>query len=384
MNTLTKNFTKALSISAFAIFLTACGGGTDAPPSGQQPNQQVEAPSNDQTPNETEAGLLNIALIAHSPDSILDDGSFNEGAWQGIQLFAQNNPVGNATFFQPHTASDAARIDLMADAINAGANVLVLPGFHFESSLYEAQDLFPEVNMILLDASPRGASGVRIEDNVIAIHYAEHEAGFLAGYAAVMEGYRYLGFMGGIAVPPVVRFGHGFVQGAEHAAASLGLSEGDVVIRYHYIGQFAPDPAITTTASAWYESGVEAIFVAAGGAGFSVFAAAEATGGSTIGVDVDQVNDSSTVVVSAIKGLNVSVYEMLDQIFHGTFAGGREMIFDAAVNGIGLTMQSSRMNNFTMEQYNNIFEELANGNVVVNSTLNMDDIITTLVSLNEV
>ena len=383
-------FKKFFGVTLLA-FLAACGAGAanDAQEQTQeqtvQPEQAVVETHEPEVDYGPYAGDVRIALIAHSPDSILDDGSFNEGAWQGISRFlsTHNLPSSNATFFQPHEASDVARIDLIAAAVNGGANVLVLPGFHFQASLYEAQDLFPETKFILLDASPMRDGNVRIENNLVAIHYAEHEAGFLAGYAAVMEGYRNLGFMGGVAVPAVVRFGHGFVQGAEYAAYSLGLSYGDVSISYHYLGQFAPDPAITTTAASWFASGTEVIFVAAGGAGFSVFSAAETAGASTIGVDVDQSGDSSSVITSAIKGLDVSVYDMITAFLNNEFPGGSEFIYDASINGVGLTMATGRFNNFTQSQYDDIFGRLATGSINVSDSLEMSDIHTSLVSLTE-
>ena len=375
---------KYLKLMVTMIFLVAVlvacagndsGGATEPDETTEEEGEEVEATGVD----------VNIALIAHSPDSILDDGSFNQGAWDGIQQFLSDNnlPDGNANFFQPHEASDEARIDLIADAVDGGANILILPGFHFENSLYEAQEIFPDTKFVLLDASPRRDDEVRIENNVAAIHYAEEEAGFLAGYAAVMEGYRELGFMGGIAVPAVVRFGHGFIQGAEYAAASLELSEGDVTINYHYLGGFAPDPAHTTTAAAWYAAGTEVIFAAAGGAGGSVMSAAESANTSVIGVDVDQSHLSDSVITSAVKGLAVSVYDMLTDFMNDSFNGGGELRFDASNNGVGLSMDSSHFTTFTEEQYENIFESLASGNINVNSSLEMGDISVSLVTINE-
>jgi len=396
------------------VALGACNSGED-----ETPAVQDEVPAPDPTPEPApepepdvdedydeddyeeyvpatlDASWVTIALVAHSPDSILDDGSFNEGAWQGIQRFLAEHglPSSNAEFFQPHEASDDARIDLMMDAINWGANILVMPGFHFESSLYEAQDMFPDTMFVLLDASPTRVEEVdgervvhvRHERNLAAIHYAEHEAGFLAGYAVVMDGLRDLGFMGGIAVPAVVRFGHGFIQGAEHAAASLGLEEGDVTINFQYLGGFAPDPGHAVTASGWFAGGTEVIFAAAGGAGFSVISGAEGSDGLVVGVDVDQSAASDVVITSAMKALDVSVYDMLTDFLHDRFRGGAALMFDASVDGIGLPMHNSRFQNFTQAQYDAIFAELASGAINVNSSLEMDDITAalTLVTVNE-
>ena len=321
---------------------------------------------------------VRIALVAHSPESILDDGSFNAGAHVGILQFmdAQGIPAENFQFFQPGEATDPARIDLIESAITGfGADILVLPGFHFISSLYEAQDLFPETKFVLLDASPAGPGGVRIANNLVAIHYAEEESGFLAGYAAVRDGFRNMGFTGGAAVPAVVRFGHGFLQGADFAAQQLGLAEGDVTVRFHYFGGFAPDPAHTAFAGAWFADGVEVIFAAAGGAGASVIAAADAANAAVIGVDVDQSGDGAVVITSAVKGLAASVYAMLTDFYNGTFRGGQELMFNAAVDGVGLPMATSRFNTFSQADYDVIFNQLATGAVSVSNSLDFDSVV---------
>lgn len=368
-------YIKFMIAFAFLIVLIACGG-----------NEAEETPDQEDSTEETAVNSndVNIALIAHSPESSLDDGSFNQGAWDGIQRFLSNHG-GEANFFQAHEGSDEARIDVIEDAINTGgANILVLPGVHFETALYETQELFPETTFVLLDASPKNADDeVVINRNVAAIHYAEEEAGFLAGYAAVMEGYRELGFMGGIAVPAVIRFGHGFVQGADYAAASLDLSEGDVTINFTYLGGFAPDPNYTVTAAAWFESGTEVIFTAAGGAGGSVMSAAENAGTSVIGVDVDQAHLSDSVITSAIKGLDVSVYDILTDFMNGNFNGGRELRFDASIYGVGLAMESSNFTNFTEAQYEEIFSSLRDGEINVISSPELGNIPVSIVTLVE-
>ena len=128
-----------------------------------------------------------------------------------------------------------------------------------------------------------------------SVMYAEEESGYLAGYAAVMDGMKKLGFMGGMAVPAVQAFGYGYLQGAQDAAKELGLGAGEVEVIYHYTGNFEENDTNTATAKTMYQEGVEVIFACGGSVGKSVMAAASEAGAKVIGVDVDQRYDSETV-----------------------------------------------------------------------------------------
>ena len=339
-----KKLLSILSLSFLALTVTACGetGGPAASAAGDG---------------------IQIGMIPSFGG--VDDGSFSQGAWEAITAFgAANNMAGN--YFIPAEFTDAGQMSAIELARAAGSEIIFAPGFTFEAAVYQAQALFPELSFVLIDAVPSPPGGDSyIASNTVAITYAEEEAGFLAGYAIVMEGHRSLGFIGGMPIPPVSRFGHGFVTGAEYAARSLGLAPGEVTVMYNYVMTFGPDPHVQTTAAAWFNSGVEVIFSAAGGAGGAVMAAAEAQGGLVIGVDIDQSDDSDTVIVSAIKGVNTSVYAMLEDFVAGQFPGGQHLVFGAANHGIGLTMETARFQNFTQAQYEAIFERLANGEIVV-------------------
>ena len=309
-----------------------------------------------------------VALIAQHPDSILDDGSFNESAWQGIQRFLSNNNSSQehtAIFLTPRYTDDVGRIVAVEDAIEMGANIIVLPGFHFIDVCAEVQERFPEIKFIMLDGTPMDGPA----NNTVAIHFDEEQAGFLAGYAAVMEGYRTLGFLGGVAIPTVVRYGHGFLLGADYAATSLGLAPGEVVVNYYYLESFAPSPEARDWSLAWSAAGVEVIFAAAGGGGISVMEAADSAGFSVIGVDSDQSGASDAVITSAVKAIDVPVYDMLTDFMNGSFPGGRELLYDASKNGVGLSMDSSRFHNFTQAQYDEIFARLADRSLVIINTI---------------
>jgi basic membrane protein A len=349
-----KKFTKlaALSVAAMGLLLSSCATTT----------------------------TYELALITDIGD--IDDKSFNQGAWEGLKEFADANGK-SVQYYRPAQQGTDEYLDSIELAVSNGAKVIVTPGFLFETPIFFAQDEYPTTKFILLDGVPNdgnwgGPNGpeFRSEDNVMSILYAEEQAGFLAGYAAVREGYRSLGFMGGLAVPAVVRFGIGFAQGAQFAASELSLANGEVTLRYHYTGDFAANPKNRTTADNMYQAGTEVIFAAGGAVGQSVMASAEAAsvGGvekKVIGVDINQGGDSPTVITSAMKGLGASVKQALTEYYAGSFRGGEIVVFDASNDGVGLPTdaESFRFETFTLAQYNTMFTKLANDTVIVSNDL---------------
>lgn len=294
----------------------------------------------------------------------IDDRSFNQGSWEGLKRYAEEKGITHK-YYQPAEKTTDAYLDSIDLAVQAGAKVVVTPGFLFEPAIYKAQDSHPEVNFVLLDGSPQDGTytDFRIEENVYSVFYAEEQSGFLAGYGAVKEGYTNLGFMGGMAVPAVIRFGYGFVQGVEYAAKELGVR--NVKVDYNYLGGFNPSPEIQTKAASWYRNGVQVIFVSGGGAGNSVMAAAEQNNGLVIGVDVDQSGESTSVLTSAMKMIDESVYNAVDEFYKDNFPGGQSVVLDAKVHGIGLPMETSKFTKFTQADYDNIYQKLVDGSIKI-------------------
>ena len=337
---------KITVILLVALVLAACGGS--------------------KTDQSRKVDTFELALVTDL--GTIDDKSFNQGAWEGLFMYARENNI-NSKYYQPAEKSDDAYLSAIDLAVQGGAKIIVTPGYLFATPIFIAQDRYPDVHFILVDAEPNDgdwSSGFpvhRTAKNTVGILYAEDQAGFLAGYAAVMDGNRSLGFMGGMAVPAVVRFGYGFVQGAEHAAQKLGLSAGSVTVNYYYTGGFEATPEIQTMSASWYNSGVEVIFACGGAVGNSVMSAAEQTGKKVIGVDVDQSGESPTVITSAMKGLRPSVYSCIADYYYDSFPGGETLVFDASNEGVGLPMETSKFDNFTEMQYAEVFFELQMGYV---------------------
>lgn len=294
----------------------------------------------------------------------IDDKSFTQGSWEGLKKYAEEKGI-TYKYYKPAGKDTDSKIDSIYLAISSGAKLIVTPGYLFEPAIYKVQDTHPEINFVLLDGTPQDGTytDFRIEKNVYAVLYAEEEAGFLAGYGVVKEGYTNLGVMGGMAEPSVIRFGYGFVQGADYAAKELGVK--NIKIDYTYIGGYEPTPEVQTKASSWFIKGVQVIFAPAGGAGNSVMSAAEQNKGYVVGVDVDQSVESPTVITSAMKMIGESVYNAIDEFYKGNFPGGKIAVLDAKVHGIGLPMETSKFKNFTKEDYNAIYQKLVDGSIKI-------------------
>lgn len=347
-----------LAITLVAVGLAGCSGGTSS--------------------------TFEIALITDKGN--IDDKSFNQGSWEGVVEFAEAEKISHQ-YIKPEEATDSGYLAAIDLAVTGGAKVIVTPGFLFEVPIFEAQNKYPEVKFILLDGAPHDAtwSVFETKENVASIFYAEEESGYLAGYAAVMDGMRNLGFMGGMAVPAVQAFGYGFLQGAEDAASELGLANGSIKVTYHYTGNFEENDTNKATARTMYQEGTEVIFAAGGAVGKSVMSAASEMGAKVIGVDVDQRYDSDTVITSATKGLAPSVIAVLESIYKtdswSTYSG-KSTFFNASNDGVGLPTEVigepngdafDRFESFTKADYDEIFGKLAAGSVLIIRSIDVQD-----------
>lgn len=318
---------------------------------------------------------VEIALVTDVGN--IDDKSFNEGAWKGVVKYATENKVSYA-YYRPSEDSTASRVETMETAIDKGAKVIVCPGFLFEESVHEIQSEYPEVSFLLLDGTPRNAdySDFTITNNVHCILYQEEQAGYFAGYGAVVEGYRNLGYLGGMSIPAVQRFGWGYIQGANAAAKALGLEEDAVVMKYGYSGGFEASPDLTTRMTGWYTAGAEVIFACGGPIYLSVTQAAEAAGKKVIGVDVDQSAESKTIITSAMKELTHSVVLALTSYYENggkwdEKQAGKVLTLGVNDDCVGLPTASSswRFTKFKVEEYKALYEKVKSGEIVVDNDI---------------
>lgn len=312
-----------------------------------------------------------IALVTDV--GTIDDESFNQACWEGVKAYAEANGK-TYQYYQPGADSTDERLNSIDLAVSEGAKVVVCPGYLFGETVAQAQELYPDVDFIAVDVSAGDLGGVDAQQNLYCAVFGEEQAGYLAGYAVVKDGYTKLGFLGGMAVPAVQRYGYGFVQGANAAAVELGTP---IEINYTYGGQFFGDANITAKMEGWYTTGTEIVFACGGSMFQSIVAAASANDGYVIGVDVDQSGESEYVVTSAMKGLADAVQWAVAKVYDGTFdtIGGQQASLGVADNAVQLPTgaDSWRFETFTVEEYESLYQQMVDGTLVVDDDYTVMD-----------
>ena len=388
----------ALILALMMVFaLAACGEEpseeSPAPAESEEPAPAESETPDDETPPEEETpeavtdansiednitsddGTYEVAFVTDVGQ--LHDKSFNEGTWNGVKLYAYNNGL-TYKYYQPANgdqATDDDRVNAMQDAVNNGAKIVVCAGFLQEAALRTCAMNNPEVMFVFIDGyylddDPDPNVEGNILTNVAGINFQEEQAGYLAGYAVVKEGYTQLGFSGGGGGtnPACCRYGYGFLQGASAAAAEAGV---DVNVKYswQYGANFTASPDLQTMINGWYTTGTEVVFACGGSMFESISSAASANDGLVIGVDVDQSGDSDTVITSAMKGIARAAEVALTHFYEGTWdeIGGATTTLGATDDAVGLPTETWSLTNYTVEEYEAQLAAMKDGSLVVNA-----------------
>ena len=373
--------------------LAACGnqqtgGDTNSPaPSGSQPVEDNQTPA-----TEPAATDIKVAMITDYGD--ITDQSFNQTTYEACKAYC--DPAGIPfEYYKPAGDSTPERVAMIDAAVADGYNVIVMPGYAFAEAIKQSAENYPTTTFIALDVgetdlNPLDENGnppadpYVVPSNVYCAVYQEELCGYMAGYAAVKLGYTHLGFLGGMAVPAVQRYGYGYIQGADAAAAETGA---DVTLEYVYGNQFFGDADITAYMDNWYQSlGVEVVFACGGGIYTSAAEAAAKVGGKVIGVDVDQAGIISAygedmTVTSAMKGLANTTQHLLDEVVNGNFAnyGGKIETLglvsgdDPTANYVQLPMESTQWGDgFTQDDYKALVKAMFDGEITVSNDVSVE------------
>ena len=339
-----------------------------------------------------------VAMITDYGD--ITDKSFNQTTYEACKEFCKDNGVA-FKYYKPTDNNTDARVKSTEQAISEGYNIIVMPGYAFAGTLVEVAPQYPDVKFVALDVAEGdlleaavGAAGEEydfnpsnwdLEDyfdmsNVYCAVYQEELCGYMAGYAAVQFGYEKLGFLGGMAVPAVIRYGYGFVQGADAAAQEL---DKQIEINYVYGGQFFGDADITAVMDTWYQGGTQVVFACGGGIYTSAAEAAAKADGKVIGVDVDQaaiIDDygEGMTVTSAMKGLAPTTIDTLKGIVAGNwdkYAGKIQTLGlvsgeDPTLNYVQIPMESTQWTSeFGKEDYIALVAKMFAGEIEVSNDI---------------
>ena len=326
---------------------------------------------------------VKVAMITDYGD--ITDQSFNQTTYEACKAFCEGKGL-DFQYYKPASDSDEDRISSIEKAIDDGFNVIVMPGYAFGPAIKATAEDYEEVTFIALDVSEfdLGYEGA-IPANLYSAVYQEELCGYMAGYAAVKLGYKKLGFLGGMAVPAVVRYGYGFVQGVDAAAAELGLT--DVAVKYAYGNQFYGDADITAAMDVWYGADTEVVFACGGGIFTSAGESAKKYGKKVIGVDVDQAGTidgmygAGITVTSAMKGLAATVYAELASILNGAFEGGKVENLglvgeDPDANFVQIAPSTQFADGFTQDDYKALVAKMFAGEITVSNAIDAEPAVT--------
>ena len=393
-----KRVVAAVLAGLMAFSLTACGSSSDSKTETNTESKAEETADNDADESSEEetgdASDMKVAMVTDSGD--ITDQSFNQTTYETCKAWGNENNV-EFNYYKPESDSDEARSASVDQAAADGANVIVLPGYMFASAVVEQSEMYPDIKFVALDVSAgdicekgvgEGYSYNPDEydvteyyntDNVYCCTYQEELSGYMAGYAAVKLGYHHLGFLGGMSVPAVTRFGYGYVQGADEVAKELDIVD-DVAVEYVCGGQFYGDADITAYMDTWYGSkGVEAVFACGGGIYTSAAEAATKTGGKVIGVDSDQsgIIGEDLTITSAMKGLAPTINDVLDAIKADNWKD-----YAGKIDNLGLVSENPEDNfvqlpvettqwsdDFTEDDYKDLVKRMYDGELTVSGDI---------------
>ena len=373
MNMISRRKFMAVAGAAAAVsVLTACGS------SSSTASSTASSAASSAASGETAEGST-VSYVALCCDTgTIDDESFNQACWTAVENYMGDN----CQYYIPEAdASDEERETMIRRAVSDGADTIVCVGYLYGASLAWAAEQYPDIRFIAIDVTQGDIGTDSIPANCYCITFKEEQAGYLAGYAVTKDGFTKLGFLGGIAVPAVIRYGYGYIQGIDAAAQETG---NPVEVNYFYGGQFYGDANITSRMEGWYSNGTEIVFACGGGIYTSALEAATKNNGYVVGVDVDQnyigangVADGTYTynpfITSAMKQLTVAVEAALGDIDDGNWSA------IAATNGnfglqegdyVGLPTAEGSWNfrTFTVEEYEAVKEKIASGEIVVDNS----------------
>ncbi|MBU3812417.1 MAG: BMP family ABC transporter substrate-binding protein [Candidatus Niameybacter stercoravium] len=373
-----KKFLALLLCGVMATFSLA--GCATTPTENNAPATEESKPAEEKEGTEEakpSASDLKVGMVTDA--GTIDDKSFNQGTWEGILRAGEELGV-QTNYLKPAGQTEADYLKEIGNLYDTGYKFIVTPGYKFETAIYKSQTKYEDAKFVILDGAPHpGDNAYDVKDNTVAIYFAEHQSGFVAGVATALELKEgALGFIGGMEIPAVQKFNWGFQQGVAYANANLGtnmtIEESNVV----YQGSFDNVPAGQQLAAQMFDKGVKAIFCAAGGVGVGAIKEGvernkQGKEAWIIGVDTDQYtegfydadNTKSCILTSAIKNIDNASFDIIQAELNGEFPGGQTLTFDITTDGVGIPVENPNLSDETIKTVQDVVQQMKDGKIAV-------------------
>jgi basic membrane protein A len=323
--------------AALAVVAAGCGGGS----SGSQNTT-------------TTTGKASVVLVTDINQ--LNDHGFNQLAYTGLKRAQKELGIKGAVYQSP---SAQAYIPNLATAARKGADLVVAVGFDQAAAVAKVAKQFPNTHFAIVDVSNADLAGT--PKNVEGLIFKEQEAGYLAGYLAGLVEKQSgkqntIGSVGGQKQPPVDRYIAGYQAGAKAADPGVKLMNA-------YSQDWVDQAKCKQAALDEIGSGADIVFQVAGGCGLGALDAAKEKGVWGIGVDADQSYLGPHILTSALKRVDVSVYDTIQQVLDGKFKGGTDLVFSLKNDGVGLGKISPKVSKAFVDKVHQIEKDIAAGKV---------------------
>ena len=304
--------------------------------------------------NSTQASDIKIGMVADVGG--INDESFNQSAWEGLQQ-AQKDFGIEIKVIESKQASEY--LQNMESLLDEDVDMVIGVGYTMKEDIQKQAENYPDKQFVLIDETYD-----TIPENVTPILFRENEAAYLTGLiAGRMTKTNNVGFIGGIQTPVVSRFEYGYKAGVNAAN-----DKADVNVQY--AGTFSDAAKGKSIANQMYGNGTDIILSAAGGTGLGAIESAKEQNKYAIGVDRDQSDLApENVLTSALKRVNVGVYDTVKEFVEGKLTGGQEKVYGLKEDGVGIPETTKNLVPQEIIDYvNSMIEKIKNDEIKVPST----------------
>ncbi|MBM7590556.1 BMP family lipoprotein [Brevibacillus fulvus] len=320
-----KKLLSVLSVATLSLSVLVAGCGGNAQQGAQQgQNQGQEQAGGDQ------AGQKTVRIGMVTDVGGVNDNSFNQSAWEGLQKFQQDNGLPQESVNYLQSTSDADYVPNLTQFVKDGWDLTWGIGFMMADAVKQVAEANPDAKIAIIDQEVQAP-------NVESVLFKENEGAFLGGVVAgSMTKSNKIGFVGGVESPVIKRFEAGFIAGVK------AVNPNAKVISV-YTGAFDKPDLGKQAASGLYGQGADIVFPAAGSTGDGVFNEAKDRKSKgenvwVIGVDKDQslTFGKEITLTSVMKRVDQAVERVSKDVMDGNFKGGQVVTLGLAEDGVGL------------------------------------------------